>query len=52
MRTSPVWNPRQYGKYANERGRPFADLLARVRPAAARADEVRTVVDLGCGRAR
>lgn len=44
MRASPVWSPEQYGKYAEERGRPFADLLGRVR-----ADEPRTVVDLGCG---
>src|SRR5688500_5025323 len=30
MRTSPTWNPHQYNKYATERGRPFADLLAQV----------------------
>ena len=44
MRTSPVWSPEQYGTYADERGRPFADLVRQIR-----ADEVRTVVDLGCG---
>ena len=44
MRTSPVWNPQQYGKYADQRGRPFADLLSRVR-----ADSPVNVVDLGCG---
>ncbi|MFK4087036.1 methyltransferase domain-containing protein [Kribbella sp. NPDC020789] len=44
MRTSPVWSPEQYGTFADERGRPFADLVGRVR-----ADEVKTVVDLGCG---
>jgi trans-aconitate 2-methyltransferase len=44
MRTSPVWNPQQYGKYADERGRPFADLVDRVF-----ADQPATVVDLGCG---
>lgn len=44
MRTSPVWSPKQYGTYAEERGRPFADLVRQVR-----ADDVRTVVDLGCG---
>lgn len=38
------WDPAQYGRYADERGRPFADLLARV---GARAP--RRVVDLGCG---
>ncbi|MEI8407159.1 MULTISPECIES: methyltransferase domain-containing protein [unclassified Kribbella] len=44
MRRSPVWSPKQYGTYAEERGRPFADLVRQVR-----ADDVRTVVDLGCG---
>lgn len=40
----PSWDPLQYGRYAGERARPFADLLARV--------DVRApglVVDLGCG---
>ncbi len=44
---SPVpfgWNPDRYLEFAEERGRPFADLLDRVR-----ADAPRTVVDLGCG---
>jgi trans-aconitate 2-methyltransferase len=44
MRTSPVWSPQQYGTYAEERGRPFADLVGRIH-----ADAVHTVVDLGCG---
>jgi trans-aconitate 2-methyltransferase len=44
MRTSPVWSPEQYGTYADERARPFRDLVERVR-----ATDVRTVVDLGCG---
>ncbi|ADB34722.1 Trans-aconitate 2-methyltransferase [Kribbella flavida DSM 17836] len=44
MRTSPVWSPEQYGTYADERGRPFADLVRRVG-----AEDPRTVVDLGCG---
>src|SRR4051794_24497435 len=39
-----VWNPSTYLQFADERGRPFADLLARVD---ARHPEV--VVDLGCG---
>jgi trans-aconitate 2-methyltransferase len=38
------WDPAQYGRYADERGRPFADLLARVA-----APAPRRVVDLGCG---
>jgi trans-aconitate 2-methyltransferase len=40
----PSWDPQVYGRYAAERARPFADLLARVDPEAPR-----TVVDLGCG---
>lgn len=38
------WDPAQYGRYADERGRPFLDLLARVA-----APAPRRVVDLGCG---
>jgi trans-aconitate 2-methyltransferase len=38
------WDPHRYLQYADERGRPFADLLARVA-----ADEPARVVDLGCG---
>ncbi|MGZ4438321.1 MAG: trans-aconitate 2-methyltransferase [Nocardioidaceae bacterium] len=38
------WDPERYLVYADERGRPFVDLLARVGAA-----EARTVVDLGCG---
>jgi trans-aconitate 2-methyltransferase len=38
------WNPDRYLAYADERGRPFVELLARV-PVSAPA----TVVDLGCG---
>lgn len=38
------WDPDLYLRYAEDRGRPFMDLLARVR---ARAPA--TVVDLGCG---
>lgn len=41
---SHVWDPDRYLTYADERGRPFVDLLARVGAAAPR-----TVVDLGCG---
>lgn len=44
MRTSPVWDPELYGRYAGERGRPFADLVRQVD-----ADGVHRVVDLGCG---
>lgn len=39
-----TWDPERYLTYADERGRPFADLLARVP-----ATEVDHVVDLGCG---
>ena len=38
------WDPGQYGKFAGERDRPFADLVARVG-----ASAPRRVVDLGCG---
>jgi trans-aconitate 2-methyltransferase len=39
-----VWDPAQYQRFAGERGRPFADLLARVD-----ATRPERVVDLGCG---
>ncbi|MGO4599204.1 methyltransferase domain-containing protein [Terrabacter sp. 2RAF25] len=42
--TDSAWDPRQYAVFAGHRGRPFADLLARVD-----GDEPRLVVDLGCG---
>jgi trans-aconitate 2-methyltransferase len=38
------WDPDQYLRYADERGRPFGDLLARVG-----ASDPRLVVDVGCG---
>lgn len=38
------WDPAQYGKFTDERGRPFMDLVARIE-----ADAPRRVVDLGCG---
>jgi trans-aconitate 2-methyltransferase len=38
------WDPGQYGKFAAERGRPFADLISRIDIAAPRR-----VVDVGCG---
>jgi trans-aconitate 2-methyltransferase len=39
-----IWDPDRYLTYADERGRPFVELLARVGAAAPA-----TVVDLGCG---
>lgn len=39
-----AWDPAQYLKFGDERGRPFHDLLARVG-----AERPRRVVDLGCG---
>ena len=39
-----MWDPGQYQRFADERGRPFFDLLARVR-----ATDPGYVVDLGCG---
>jgi trans-aconitate 2-methyltransferase len=38
------WDPDRYLTYADERGRPFVELLARVA-----AEDPATVVDLGCG---
>jgi trans-aconitate 2-methyltransferase len=38
------WDPRRYLEYADERGRPFLDLVSRVL-----ATAPRRVVDLGCG---
>lgn len=43
-----TWDPELYDVYADERSRPFVDLLARVRTAGPDT-EVRSVVDLGCG---
>jgi trans-aconitate 2-methyltransferase len=40
----PAWDPATYLRYADERARPFIELLARVRAA-----EPAVVVDLGCG---
>src|ERR1700683_5199860 len=39
-----TWDPQQYLRFADDRSRPFVDLLARVG-----ADAPRTVVDAGCG---
>jgi trans-aconitate 2-methyltransferase len=39
-----TWDPDRYLAYADERGRPFLDLIARID-----ADSPGTVVDLGCG---
>jgi trans-aconitate 2-methyltransferase len=39
-----VWDPGQYLKFANERGRPFFDLLAQVPN-----EDIGTAADLGCG---
>ncbi|MDO9498388.1 MAG: trans-aconitate 2-methyltransferase [Nocardioides sp.] len=38
------WDPERYLTYADERGRPFVELVARVA-----ADRPERVVDLGCG---
>ena len=38
------WDPATYLTFGDERGRPFADLMGRVR-----ADRAGSVVDLGCG---
>lgn len=43
MKRNGAWNPAHYLTYADERGRPFAELLARIDA------EPDRVVDLGCG---
>ena len=42
--TRDAWDPAQYGRFRDERARPFLDLLALVRPRPGMR-----VVDLGCG---
>jgi trans-aconitate 2-methyltransferase len=42
--TMPSWDPDRYLTYADERGRPFVDLVSRVA-----AEAPGEVVDLGCG---
>lgn len=42
--TDPGWDPGQYLRYADERGRPFFDLVGRIPVAVPNR-----VVDLGCG---
>jgi trans-aconitate 2-methyltransferase len=44
----PSWDPSVYARFAAERARPFADLVARIGPDDPRT-AVRSVVDLGCG---
>ena len=39
-----MWDPAVYGRFGDERSRPFFDLVTRVG-----ADRPRSVVDLGCG---
>ncbi|MFI5644295.1 methyltransferase domain-containing protein [Kitasatospora sp. NPDC051705] len=45
--TTPVWDPAQYLRFADERTRPLRDLLARV-PALPNHDDP-VVLDIGCG---
>ncbi|MEV3859710.1 trans-aconitate 2-methyltransferase [Streptomyces sp. NPDC050095] len=44
--TSPTWDPQQYLRHADHRGRPYVELLARV-PALPR--EGARIADQGCG---
>ncbi len=44
MASTPIWDPAQYGRFGDERGRPFFELVGRVG-----AERPRLVVDLGCG---
>jgi trans-aconitate 2-methyltransferase len=43
MTASRSWDPDRYLQFAEERSRPFVDLVSRV------GSEPRTIVDLGCG---
>jgi trans-aconitate 2-methyltransferase len=43
-RMTHTWDPERYLAYADERGRPFVELIGRIG-----ADRPGTVVDLGCG---
>lgn len=45
--STPVWDPEQYLRFADERTRPLRDLLARV-PAPAH-EAAATILDIGCG---
>ena len=49
MTSSVRWDPAQYRRYDDERGRPFLELLARVDSARGDAGAPAYVVDLGCG---
>ncbi len=44
MTARTTWDPNQYDRFADERGRPFDELVARIRVA-----DPTLVVDLGCG---
>src|ERR1700693_6355621 len=44
-----MWDADQYAKFAAERERPFADLLAQVERG---QDKTRLIIDLGCGPGR
>jgi trans-aconitate 2-methyltransferase len=47
---SPVrWDPVQYERYADERNRPFDELIARVQATYPEGHHPARVVDLGCG---
>ena len=39
----PIWDPSRYLQFADDRSRPFVDLVARIE------GEPRSIVDLGCG---
>ncbi|GAA2043620.1 methyltransferase domain-containing protein [Catenulispora yoronensis] len=43
--TGDIWNAQQYLKFADDRLRPFLDLVAQMET----KDDARLVVDLGCG---
>ncbi|MFI1969729.1 trans-aconitate methyltransferase [Streptomyces cinnamoneus] len=46
---TPLWDPRQYLRHAEDRSRPFTDLLARVPALPGQGRRPARIADLGCG---
>lgn len=52
MTRTPRWDPDQYQRHGEHRGRPLRELLARVPPLPTAAPAAPRVADLGCGPGR
>lgn len=46
-----IWDPQQYLRFADERARPFGELVGRIGAGPADIGDIARVVDLGCGPA-